>query len=137
MENFKHIATRRRIEQVFGNAIGNLIQGSTCKYSIDLQSPPEVDFGNRVRQDGIQTANIRGTSVVYPESSGIQSSAYLPVRLSTCPPIRPPILPLSVALLLSRVCDLPNETIEQLWDILKDVIWNCIRKAAHYLINLN
>ena len=36
----------------------------------------------------------------------------------------PPFLPLSITLLLSRVCDLPHETIEQLWDFLKDVVWN-------------
>ena len=38
--------------------------------------------------------------------------------------VPPPILPLSIALLLSRICDFPYETIEKLWEILKDVIWN-------------
>jgi hypothetical protein len=38
--------------------------------------------------------------------------------------VPPPILPLSVASLLSRICDLEYKTIEQLWDVLKDVVWN-------------
>ena len=36
--------------------------------------------------------------------------------------VPPPLLPFSIASLLSRICGLPYETIEQLW--LKDVIWN-------------
>jgi len=38
--------------------------------------------------------------------------------------IPPPVLPLSIADLLSKLCDLRNETTETLWDLLKEVVWN-------------
>src|ERR1700737_650672 len=41
----------------------------------------------------------------------------------------PPILPVSVATLLSRLCDLAYETIDQLWSILKDIVWNWAGKV--------
>ena len=38
--------------------------------------------------------------------------------------VPPPLLPFSIASLLSRICDLPYETIDQLWETLKDIVWN-------------
>jgi hypothetical protein len=38
--------------------------------------------------------------------------------------VPPPALPLSIASVLSRICDLPYETTEQLWEVLKGVIWS-------------
>jgi hypothetical protein len=45
------------------------------------------------------------------------------------PEVPPPFLPVSIATLLSRICDLTYETIEKLWGLLKDIVWNWTWKA--------
>jgi len=43
--------------------------------------------------------------------------------------VPPPVLPLSIANLLSGLCDLRIEMIADLWGLLKDVVWNWEEKV--------
>jgi hypothetical protein len=45
--------------------------------------------------------------------------------------VPPPILPLSIANLLSGLCDLSDDTIADLWSLLKEVIWNWDEKVQN------
>ena len=42
--------------------------------------------------------------------------------------IPPPVLPSSITAFLAMLCDLSDEAIEKLWNLLKDVVWHWTEK---------